>query len=127
MKKSVNISAVVITYNEEDNIERCLDSVAGVADEVVVVDSFSSDRTEAISKARGVNFIQHRFEGHIEQKNYAVSCARNERILSLDADEALSDTLKHSIMSARQEWEFDGYSVNRLTNYCGKWIRHCGW
>ncbi len=127
MKKSLKISAVVITYNEEDNIERCLDSVTDVADEVVVVDSFSSDKTEEISKNWGVNFIQHRFDGHIEQKNYAVSCARNERILSLDADEALSETLKQSIMTVRQDWGFDGYSVNRLTNYCGRWIRHCGW
>jgi glycosyltransferase involved in cell wall biosynthesis len=127
MKKLVKISAVVITYNEEDNIERCLDSVIEVADEVVVVDSFSSDKTEEISKSKAVDFIQHRFEGHIEQKNYAVSCARNDCILSLDADEVLSDTLKQSIMAARQDWGSDGYLVNRLTNYCGRWIRHCGW
>jgi glycosyltransferase involved in cell wall biosynthesis len=127
MKKSVEISAVVITYNEEDNIGRCLDSVSGVADEALVVDSFSTDKTEEITKNKGANFIQHEFEGHIEQKNYAVLCARNERVLSLDADEVLSESLRQSIMTAKKNWAFDGYSVNRLTNYCGRWIRHCGW
>lgn len=127
MKNPVKISAVVITYNEENNIERCLESLKEVADEAVVVDSFSSDRTEEICQNKGAHFIQHRFEGHIEQKNYAVSCASNQRILSLDADEALSEKLKHSILTAKKNWEYDGYSVNRLTNYCGKWIRHCGW
>ena len=127
MKNSVKLSALVITYNEENNIERCLNSLDGIADEILVIDSFSSDRTVEICKNRGVNFGQHRFEGHIEQKNYALSRANNNYVLSLDADETVSEDLKQSILSAKQNWEGDGYSVNRLTNYCGKWIRHCGW
>ncbi len=127
MKISLKISAVIITYNEEANIERCLDSLEGTADEVLVVDSFSSDRTADICKSKGVDFIQHPFDGHIEQKNYALSCASNDYVLSLDADEALSQKLSQSIQAAKQNWTEDGYSVNRLTNYCGKWIRHCGW
>jgi len=127
MKIPLKISAVIITYNEEANIERCLDSLEGTADEVLVVDSFSSDRTADICKSKGVDFIQHPFDGHIEQKNYALSCASNDYVLSLDADEALSEELIQSIQAAKQDWTEDGYSVNRLTNYCGKWIRHCGW
>ncbi len=127
MENPLKISVVIITYNEEDNIERCLESVRGTADEIVVVDSFSSDRTAEICKTSGVKLIQHHFEGHIEQKNYALSCAGNDYVLSLDADEALSERLNQSIRAAKQNWHADGYWVNRLTNYCGKWIRHCGW
>jgi glycosyltransferase involved in cell wall biosynthesis len=127
MDKAVKISAVVITYNEARNIGRCLDSIRDVADEIVVVDSYSTDKTQEICSRAGVKFLQHRFDGHIEQKNYAVSCAAHGHVLSLDADEVLSDKLKQSILSAKQNWQFDGYSFNRLTNYCGKWIRHSGW
>ena len=74
-----------------------------------------------------VKFQQHHFEGHIEQKNYAVSCASYGHILSLDADEVLSEKLKQTILAAKQSWRFDGYCFNRLTNYCGRWIRHSGW
>ena len=127
MVKPVKISVVVITYNEEKNIGRCLDSVREVADEIVVVDSYSTDKTKEICSSRKVKFLQHHFEGHIEQKNFAVSCASYGHILSLDADEVLSEKLKQSILAAKQRWRFDGYAFNRLTNYCGKWIRHSGW
>ncbi len=123
----VKISAVVITYNEERNIRRCLDSLRDIADEMVVVDSYSTDQTESICREMGASFLQHPFEGHIEQKNYALGQARYDIILSLDADEALSPELRESIRSAKNHWDCDGYSLNRLTSYCGKWIRHCGW
>jgi glycosyltransferase involved in cell wall biosynthesis len=121
------ISVAIITFNEERNIERCLISLQGVADDIVVVDSFSEDRTEEICKKYGVRFIQHKFEGHIEQKNFAISQAKYPHILSLDADEALSPSLKASILKAKENWTCDGYVFNRLTNYCGKWIRHASW
>ena len=127
MAKPIKISAVIITYNEEKNIGRCLDSVRAVADEIVVVDSYSTDKTEEICRRMNVQFRQHPFEGHIEQKNYAVSCAGYEQVLSLDADEVLSEKSIQSIQAAKQSWQFDGYSFNRLTNYCGKWIRYSGW
>ena len=127
MDKPVNISAVIITLNEQENIGRCLDSVADVADEIVVVDSFSTDATADICGKRGARFIQHPFEGHIEQKNYAMHQGTHDYVLSLDADEALSEPLKQSILQAKSNWKYDGYSLNRLTNYCGKWIKHCGW
>ena len=127
MNKPVKISAVIITYNEERNIGSCLDSVKAVADEIVVVDSYSTDKTQEICSRMNVKFLQHHFEGHIEQKNYAVSCVQYGHVLSLDADEILSEKLKQSIIAAKQNWRFDGYSFNRSTNYCGNWIRHSGW
>jgi glycosyltransferase involved in cell wall biosynthesis len=121
------LSAVIITYNEARNIGRCLDSLAGVADEIVVVDSYSSDATQPICRAKGVRFVQHVFEGYGQQKNYALAQAAYDRILSLDADEALSPELAASIAAAKVAWPADGYTVSRLTNYCGRWIRHSGW
>lgn len=123
----VKIAAVIITFNEERNIGRCLDSLAGVADEVVVVDSFSTDRTEQICREKGARFVQNPFAGHIEQKNYALAQAVFEHVLSLDADEALSEPLRQAILVAKADWRADGYAMNRLTNYCGQWIRHSGW
>jgi glycosyltransferase involved in cell wall biosynthesis len=121
------LSVVIITFNEERNIGRCLDSVKEVADDIVVVDSYSTDSTESICRQAGARFVQHRFEGHIEQKQWAISQAVYPHILSLDADEALSDELKQNILLAKQQWKHDGYYMNRLTNYCGHWVRHCGW
>lgn len=123
----VQLSVVIITYNEEKNIGRCVDSVIDIADDVVVVDSFSTDRTEEIVKAKGARFIQHKFEGHIEQKNWAITQAKYPYILSLDADEAPDEKLKQSILKVKRDWTHDGYTMNRLTNYCGQWIRHTGW
>lgn len=123
----VKISAVVITFNEERNIERCLTSLVGVADEIVVVDSYSTDRTEEICRSFNARFIKHRFDGHIQQKNWAILQTSSPYILSLDADEALSDNLRVSILRAKENWTHDGYYFNRLTNYCGKWIRHTTW
>lgn len=121
------ISVVIITKNEEKNIGRCIDSVKDIADEILVVDSFSTDKTEEICKSKGARFVQHAFEGHIEQKNYATSLTEYPHVLALDADEALDDALKKSIAEVKQNWKYDGYEMNRLTNYCGTWIKHCGW
>jgi len=123
----VKLSAVIITLNEERNLQRCLDSLRDVADEIIVVDSFSTDGTRNIAEAAGARFIEHRFEGHIQQKNFALSCAHHEWILSLDADEALDETLRKSISNTKESGHAKGYSMNRLTNYCGHWVRHCGW
>lgn len=121
------LSVVIITYNEEQNIGRCIESVKDIADEIVVVDSYSTDKTEEIVKSLNARFIQHAFEGHIEQKNWAIEQATYDHILSLDADEVPSERLKESILEAKKNWEHDGYYFNRMTNYCGKWIRHTSW
>ncbi len=123
----IKLSSVIITFNEERNIRRCLESLAGIADEIIVVDSGSTDNTEAICKSFGVKFIHNKFDGYAEQKSFATMQCSFDHILSLDADEALSSELKDSINILKDNWEKDGYSFNRLTNYCGKWIYHCGW
>ncbi len=123
----VKISVVIITFNEEKNIARCIKSVQDIANEIIVLDSFSTDKTKEICSSFKVNFVQHKFDGHIQQKNRAAELANFNLILSLDADEALSDELKKSILKIKENPQFDGYYFNRLTNYCGKWIYHCGW
>jgi glycosyltransferase involved in cell wall biosynthesis len=121
------ISAVIITFNEELFIGKCLASLEGIADEIIVVDSNSTDGTEEICKKYNVRFIRHKFEGFRDQKNYALQFATYKHILSLDADEALSDRLRESILAIRENWEFDGYLFNRRGNYCGTWINHSEW
>ena len=121
------LSIVIITKNEERNIGRCLKSVKDIADDIVVVDSFSEDATEEICKSYHVNFIKHQWEGYSATKNFANDQARHDWILSLDADEALSDELIQSISKIKALPLPAHYKFSRLTNYCGKWIRHCGW
>ena len=123
------ISAVIITKDEERNIARCLESLKGVANEVVVVDSGSTDRTEAICREAGVRFVSHPWEGYSGQKNYANSLATHPWILSIDADEALSPTLRESLLALRGTDPGPGtvFVMNRLNNYCGHWIHHSGW
>lgn len=123
----VKLSVVIITFNEEKNISRCIESVKDIADEIVVLDSFSTDKTEEICNYFGIKFFQHLFDGHIQQKNRAITFASNPIILSLDADESLDENLKKSIKEAKNNWQFDGYSMNRLNYYCGKWLKHSGW
>jgi len=123
----IELSVVIITFNEEKNITRCLDSVFNIADEIIVVDSFSNDKTKEICLEKNVHFIEHKFDGHIEQKNWAITQAKNKFVLSLDADEALTPQLQNQINKIKNNWQVDAYSFNRLTNFCGKWIKHCGW
>ncbi len=121
------ISVIIITLNEEENIGRCIDSVKDVADEIVVVDSYSTDKTEEIVKKKKTKFILNKFEDYVKQHEFANKQVSYDHILTLDADEALSDELKESIINAKKYWKHDGYSMNRKTNYCGKWINHSGW
>jgi len=121
------LSVVIITLNEGKNIARCLDSVKGLADEIIVVDSFSTDDTKSICLHYAVNFIEHPFEDYINQKNWALSQATHDFVLSLDADEALSPRLQNSIMKEKERFQQDGYKMNRMTSYLGKWIRHGSW
>ena len=122
----MKVSAVIITFNEERNINRCLKSIGNIADEIIVVDSFSTDLTRSICEVYNVRFVEHAFGGHIEQKNHAISLASNDWVLSLDADEALTEELKQSIQLANFE-SYDGFQLKRLTNFCGQWVRHTGW
>jgi len=123
----MKISAVIISYNEEANIGRCIDSLRAIADEIVVVDCFSKDNTKRICLDKGIDFYEHEFLGFADQKNFATSLAKHDFILSLDADEYLSQELIDSILSIKSNNKYDGYTMNRLSSYAGQWIKTCGW
>jgi hypothetical protein len=122
------LSACLITLNEEHNLPRALASLQGIADEIVVVDSGSTDRTEEIARSCGAAFRVRPWTNYSEQKNYAASCARNEWILSLDADEELSSALQTSLLDWKKRAPgFCVYEMARRAWYLGGWIRHSGW
>ena len=123
----MKISATIITLNEERNIDRCIRSLLPVADEIIVLDSLSTDRTEEICKSHNVRFEPRAWEGYAASKNYLNGLAQYDYILSIDADEALDETLQKAILKVKELKDPELYSVNRLTNYCGKWIKHSGW
>lgn len=121
------LSAVIITYNEERNIERCIKALLDWVDEIIIVDSQSTDNTESICKKYPVKFYSTQWLGYGPTKNYGATLAENEYILSLDADEEVTELLKNSIIEARKEGLDGVYRFNRLTNFCGKWIKHGDW
>lgn len=123
----LKLSGVIITFNEERNIERCLQSLVNVVDEIVVVDSYSTDNTKRICQKFSVKFIEQKFLGYTEQKNFALEQTTHKHIVSLDGDEALSNELQKSIIKLKNNWGFDGYYVNRYNNFCGQWIKHSDW
>lgn len=122
------LSVVIITLNEENNIGPCIDSVQGLADEVIVVDSFSTDRTAAIATQKGAKVFQHKFEGYTKQKNTAAQHATHDYVFSIDADERVSAELYQSILEAKQKGLVPpGYEMSRLNHLAGKPIKTCGW
>ena len=123
----MKISATIITYNEERNIARAIESLRS-ADEIVVVDSGSTDRTVEIAGKLGAKVIEQPWLGYAAQKNYAAEQALNDWILALDADEALSESLEAEIWQLKKNGpKYDAYSMPRLAQYLGKWILHSGW
>jgi len=121
------LSTVIITKNEATNIERCLLSVLDFSDEIIVVDDFSTDETPAICRAYNVNYITHAFDDFASQKNIALAHANFSLVFSIDADEAVSNELKSSIQAAKSTSTDAFFSMNRKTNYLGKWINYSGW
>jgi len=123
----ISISVVIITLNEEKNLQRCLTSVDTIADEVIIVDSGSSDGTLEIARKFNAKVFNEEWKGYAETKNYANSKATSSYILSLDADEALDERLIESILKVKQHAPKVAFRMKRLTNYCGQWIKHSGW
>ncbi|MGH7369257.1 MAG: glycosyltransferase family 2 protein, partial [Candidatus Methylomirabilaceae bacterium] len=121
-----DLTATIITYNEEQNIRECLDSLAWVK-EIVVVDSESRDRTREICLAYTDKVVVHRWEGHIEQKNHAISLATHDWILSIDADERVPDELREAIQRELSAPRHHGYLVSRRNYFLGRWMRHGRW
>lgn len=123
----IRLSVVLITLNEERNLARCLASVNAIGDEIVVVDSGSSDRTQEIALSYGARVVVQPFLGYVAQKNFATEQASHDWVLSIDADEELSPGLVSHILEVKRNPAQPAYRLARLTNYCGHWIRHCGW
>ena len=120
------ISACIISYNEEDKIEDCLKSLQDVADEIIIVDSLSSDKTKEIASKYTDKLFDQAFLGHIEQKNFAISKASYDWILSLDCDERLSPRLRESILEVKKKLDTaDVYRMPRKTFYVYRWLNHC--
>jgi glycosyltransferase involved in cell wall biosynthesis len=123
----MGLSICVICYNEEENIARCLAS-ASWAEEIIVVDSMSRDRTVAIAKEFTNAVHQRAWTGYVDQKNFALSKAQQEWVLSLDADEEISSALREEIQAEMNKADArDGYRVCRRSFYQGRWINHSGY
>mgnify|MGYP005741135193 CR=1 FL=1 len=129
----VRLSVVVITLNEAHNLPRLLNSLSDLADDVVVFDSGSTDGTVAIAKAHGARVYPCQWEGWSSTKNRANQAAIGEWTLSLDADEALTETSREAIRRhmtgpvQNEKGEWRAAEINRLTRYCGNWVHHSGW
>jgi glycosyltransferase involved in cell wall biosynthesis len=125
--KLKKLSVAIITRNEEGNIDRCLSSVA-FADEIIVLDSGSEDRTVEIARRYTDRVIETDWPGHVKQKQRAVDQAAHDWILAIDADEEVTLLLRESIQAALSEEEGkDAYTLTRKVYYLGQWINHCGW
>jgi glycosyltransferase involved in cell wall biosynthesis len=123
----VKISATIITLNEERNVARAIESLR-CADEIVVVDSGSTDRTTEIAEKLGARVVESAWPGYANQKNHAAAQASNDWILSLDADESLSEALEAEIWRLKKSGpQYDAYTMPRMARYLGRWIRHSGW
>jgi glycosyltransferase involved in cell wall biosynthesis len=122
------LTATLISYNEEADLPRALASLADIADEIILVDSGSTDRTIEIAQSSGARVYSRKLDSFAAQKNYATSLASHDWILSMDCDEELSPELRASMRAWREQApEKNGYEILRLTNYLGGWIRHSGW
>ena len=123
----MSLSVIIITKNEETNLQACLESVS-FADQWIVVDNSSSDNTRAIAAAFGAEVTQtHTWPGFGPQKNLALSLASCEWVLSIDADERVTPELAAEIRQAITHRGADAFDIPRLTQFCGQWIHHCGW
>ncbi len=126
----MTLSVCIITLNEEANITRTLESFRGLADEIILVDSGSTDATVSLARARGAKVFSEPWKGFAPQKNSALAKATGDWILSLDADEEVSPELAASIkrlLTSAEAPQFAGYTMNRRNMYLGRWLKHSGY
>ena len=121
------LSVAIITFNEAHRLEACLAAVQSFADEVVILDSGSTDQTLSIAQAFGAKCHTHSFDGHIEQKNRILQLTKHALVLSLDADEVVDAALAEAIISVKKNRQENAYIVQRLNHYGPKPIYHGGW
>lgn len=123
----MKLSVTIITFNEEDNIKRCLDSIKEVANEIIVIDSGSTDKTVEIAKKYGAKVYERKFDNYSNQKNYAAEKTTGDWILSLDADEEINSELAEEIKKAIKTTNYSAYSIPRKNIILGKWIKYTRW
>lgn len=121
------LSVVIMTYNESKHIEKCIGSVQNIADEILLVDSYSTDNTVALAEKMGAKVLFNHFDGYIEQRTFCVEQASHDFVLALDADEWLSEDLVREIKELKSESTFDCYTLNRLSKIGNHWIKHGTW
>lgn len=127
MERNYLLSVVIITLNEARTIQQCIEAAQKVADEIIVLDSFSTDETPAICNKLGVQFVQREWQGYANAKNHLNSLTKFEYVLSIDADEIIDSELEEAILIEKKRGFSGIYAVQRKTNYLGKWILHSGW
>ena len=128
MNREIFLSCAIITYNEESQIKECIESVHDLCDEIIVLDSHSTDKTKSIARSFSkVKFSVHDFDGHVQQKNRALDLAKGEWILSIDADERVTPELAKSISEFINTSDSKGAKITRLTHHMGRYISHGGW
>ena len=123
----LSLSVLLMTYNEEANIARCLESVQGIGDEIFVLDSYSTDQTVDIARQMGARVEQFPFDSYVNQKARMIQMAASNWVLSIDADEYLSEELKASILQAKNDKMYDGYTSNRRNKIGNYWMKHGSW
>jgi len=121
------LSTVIITFNEEEKIERCIRSVMDISDEIVLLDSFSTDKTVAIAKSLGAVIYTNEFLGFIKQRGLSIKKAKHDLVLALDADEYLDDKLKEAILQVKEKQDADCYKLNRISSLAGHWLKWGNW
>lgn len=122
-----DLSVVIITLNAERYIENCIISALMISDDIIILDSGSTDQTESIIKKYPVKFIYTEWKGYGNTKNYGNSLAKNDWILSLDSDEEISEDLQKAITDLPENPPVPAFKLMRLNNYCGQWIKHGAW
>lgn len=121
------LTALVLTYNEEDNISDCLESISWI-ERVIVVDSYSEDRTKEICQQyENVDFYQNEFEDFAAQRNFALNKVNSDWVFVIDADERVTPELENEIKAVLHSPAAEGYEIARKNYFLGKWIKYCGW
>ena len=123
----IQLSVVIITYQEERNIAKTIQAILPIAEEILVIDSYSTDKTVDIARNLGARILQRPFKDMSDQKIYGYEQALHDHILSIDADEVVSEELLQSIRTVKENWDFDAYALDRINQFADKWIHHGAW
>ncbi len=123
----MRLTAVILAKNEEENLPGCLESVQKLADEIILIDDYSSDKTAEIARKAGVRIYSRKLDNFSSQRNFALEKVKSSWVLFIDPDEEVSPELAQEMKKAIQSNKFDGFRIPRKNIIFGKWIKHSGW